>query len=334
MANGDPDAEQIARDKVRSVVQLNSTPQSPAAPQSAPFVVRQNSKPQFQAAKPEEQTQFGSKIVDNAAPQNTAPWRKNSGSGGQQPQNVSMVSSFDPPMSSRLVAAANNAASESQPKMPSPPRNTAPIKRVSPPAAATFKRPSPPKDNFNQQVNESPVPEFANFKLRPSPPRVEATQSNFSSQAQPSYAPQPQSTFAQPPQPPQAYAPQLQSFVPQTQSFTPETQSLGGPLPPPPSMVSAPPAPVPPPAPTMAGPPPPPPPAGGPPPPPPPPGLASRPKPPPEDRRTSTGKKIVSSDQPAELDPRDELMMAIRSFGGTRSGKLRRSRRYQSQEEE
>ncbi|KAF2363994.1 hypothetical protein FHG87_005257 [Trinorchestia longiramus] len=309
LANGDQLNDQAARDKVRSVVQVNNinnnnnnnNNNSPAAP----FAARQDSsKPQFQTAYLDEPRDFSSKIVDsankNAAQGAEVPWRRNSGPTSQ-PQNVQKVTSFDPPMSSRLVAAANAASTElAKPKTPSPPRNIAPPKRQSPPSGPAHQRISPSRENvqLSQQKNDFPVSEFANMKLRPSPPRSEYIQPSVAAQS-----------FSGPPSPP----------------------SMAAQYPPPPPLqqqvAAAPPPPT-----AVGGPPPPPPPAGGPPPPPPLPGLVARPKPPPEDRRTSTGKKIISSDQPAELDPRDELMMAIRSFGGTGSGRLRRTYKHPEQE--
>ncbi|KAA0203642.1 hypothetical protein HAZT_HAZT004061 [Hyalella azteca] len=288
LANGDQASEQAARDKVRSVVQLNSTP-------APPLAARQDSnKPLFQTTYLEEPNEFSSKILEsaskNSAPLAEAPWRRNSGTV-QSPQSTQKIASFEPPMSSRLVAAANAASSETQPKTPSPPRSVAQPQRQSPPYCPVDQRTSPSRENFLQK-NESPVPEFANLKLRPSPPPTEN---------QASITPQ---TFSTP-------SPPVCSTIP------PPPAPVGGPPPPPPS---------------AGGPPPPPPLAGGPPPPPPPPGLARRPQAPTEDRRTSTGKKIISSDQPAELDPRDELMMAIRGFGGTSSGRLRRTYRHPEQD--
>lgn len=63
------------------------------------------------------------------------------------------------------------------------------------------------------------------------------------------------------------------------------------------------------------------------PPPPPPPGMVPPPPPPPDgsmERRTSTGKRIMSANNVPQLDAREELMMAIRQFGGS-GGNLRKS---------
>lgn len=87
----------------------------------------------------------------------------------------------------------------------------------------------------------------------------------------------------------------------------------------PPEVVPPPPAPVPPPpppAPSNQ--------AGGPPPPPPPaPPMAPPPPPAPTagdgERRTATGKRIVAPKTAPALDPREELMMAIRNHGGSRN---------------
>ncbi|XP_042894216.1 pollen-specific leucine-rich repeat extensin-like protein 1, partial [Penaeus japonicus] len=95
----------------------------------------------------------------------------------------------------------------------------------------------------------------------------------------------------------------------------------------PPEVAAPPPAPVPPPAPPapMAPPAPPAPPAGGMPPPPPPPAPPMAPPPPPAptagdgERRTASGKRIVAPKTAPSLDPREELMMAIRNAGGSRN---------------
>lgn len=88
----------------------------------------------------------------------------------------------------------------------------------------------------------------------------------------------------------------------------------------PPEVVPPPPAPMPPPpppAPSNQ--------AGGMPPPPPPPAPPMAPPPPPAptagdgERRTATGKRIVAPKTAPALDPREELMMAIRNHGGSRN---------------
>lgn len=367
-ASGDQQQQQPQKDKVRSVVQLGG-PTSSEIEQQQPTWNQQQQyqqsqpRPQFQtqtsnsirSAAPvvrgfkvsdprqlsqEDQPQsvIYSKIIENSSKPSGGPlssnvpaWRSaepitnNSKNVPESPD----TSSYNAPMSSRLVAAA--AASTQPPtqanfipqKTPSPPRQTVSpprsnvvYNRVSPPTApapASINvklRPSPPKEYNTSPIEQSNVPEFANLKLRPSPPRSEMYQT---SQAAPA-PPAPPSFYGGPPAPPASYG-----------GPPCPPASYGGP-PSPPASYGGPTSPQ------MGGPPPPP--MGGPPPPPPPPG----PPPPPKgfptgERRTSTGKRIISSNKPTGLDPRDELMVAIRSFGGTNARKLKRTHHYAADDE-
>ncbi|XP_069959465.1 uncharacterized protein [Cherax quadricarinatus] len=292
------------KDKVRSVVQLNSSDQK-VPPRTAP-VVRG-----FRQLGEEPPSQGGtthSRIISSAL-KNSQPSQQQSRSSLSPPAVNGSVSTLmsaqvpEAPTAARLVAAV------SQPTSKAPTSCTA-TARISPPRTSPSRISSPrtsparisPARTPPSRISPPSGPAFPNVQLRPVPAGLRASSpleapASFSSQVPPALVPGNKTSSVPPPQPP----------VP----------PMAPPPPPAPMAPSLPTAPSPP----MAPPPPSAPMA------PPPPPMAPPPPPVPKamdgERRTASGKRIVSSKTGPELDAREELMMAIKNHGGIKG--LRRT---------
>ena len=290
------------QDKMKSVLQLSSGQQQQPPRNMRPVApVVRGFRPQGNDALNMPGGNFHSKIIANAM--------KNSPQNELLSQNLIDSSSMCAPQSSRLVAAV-------QPRRQSIPQEEPQPRRPSPPTGPAF-------GNVVLRPTEN----------RPSPPRSSPVKETMPHISPPREMP----TRVSPPKEPAARVSIPREVPTMTQNRVSPPREMRGqsPIknysqPPPPPMSNIPPPPpmnnIPPPPPMNNIPPPPPMNGMGPPPPPPPPGPMHHPAGTHNgERRTSSGKKIVTCKGGPELDPREELMMAIRSFGGGNSGKLRRT---------
>lgn len=254
--------EPPSKDKVRSVVQLNSDHRN--VPRKAP-VVRGFRQPGEE--KPNQVNSFHSKIISSAlkSHQPSQPQGRSSVSPthGGGPASAQTISVPEGPTAARLVAAL----SQPGPKAPSPTPAMQLSSTLISPSQTGQSRISPvrtsPARTSPSRSSPSSGPAFASVQLRPLPAGLRASPSSDVSQQ---VSPPPSSV--PPPAPPPAPMNQMDIIPP--------------PPPPAPPMAPPPPAPV----------------------------AASG------ERRTASGKRIVSPKTGPALDPREELMMAIKNHGG------------------
>ncbi|XP_071528242.1 uncharacterized protein [Panulirus ornatus] len=288
--NEQPSGAPAPKDKVRSIVQLNSGDQRGQI-RPAP-VVRGFRQPGEEP--PSQGGTIHSRIISNAI-KGSQPSHSQTRSSVSPPSVTSSVPTAlsgpapEAPTAARLVAAVSQPSKAPSPSPAtsriSPPRSSP--SRISPPRVSPT-RISPARTSPSR-VSPPSGPAFPNVQLRPVPAGLRAST------------------------PPESYEPAPPQYSPAPPQYSPAPVAPSLPVAPPapvaPPVPAAPPAPVnqtgsvpppPPPAPPMA--------------PPPPAAKAAD-----GERRTASGKRIVSSKGGPELDAREELMMAIKQHGGLKS---------------